>query len=161
MRRLAALCTLALSLTAAVVWAGESAKCPYSTQECLNMMADRMKTSGWIGVQIETERETGYLVQKVFENSPAQTAGIQAGDVLAALNGVTIKPANQDKLKVARGEWKPGQTVTYTVQRNGADREVNVTLAPVPADVMARWIGEHMLEHAQIDVAKGIDATKK
>jgi len=125
------------------------------------MMAERMKTNGWIGVEVETDRPSGYLVEKVIDASPAQTAGIQTGDVLAALNGVAIEPANQDKLKVARGEWKPGQTVTYTIERNGADRLVNVTLAPVPADVMARWIGEHMLEHAQIEMAKGTDAAKK
>lgn len=125
------------------------------------MMAERMKTNGWIGVEVETDRPAGYLVQKIFDNSPAQSAGIQAGDVLAALNGVAITPANSDKLKVARGEWTPGQTVTYTIERNGADRLVNVTLAPAPADVMARWIGGHMLEHAQIEMAKGTDAAKK
>ena len=161
MRRIATVTTLALLLGTAASWAGEYAKCTHSTQECLNMMAERMKTTGWIGVEIETDRDAGYLVQKVFATSPAQAAGIQAGDVLAALNGVAIKRTNQDQLKVARGEWMPGQTVTYTIQRNGADHEVNVTLAPVPADVMARWIGEHMLEHAQIDVAKGTDAAKK
>ena len=46
-----------------------------------------------------------------------------------------------------RKEWKPGQSVTYTVKREGVDREITLTLAPMPADVMARWIGEHMKEH--------------
>ncbi len=46
------------------------------------------------------------------------------------------------------------QDITYTVKRDGNDREVNLTLGPMPADVLAKWIGQHMLDHAQVDVAK-------
>jgi C-terminal processing protease CtpA/Prc len=159
MRRFAAWTTLILVLAAVPALAGTT-KCPYPTQVCLNMMAEQMKSGGWLGVEIDTDRDTGYLVKKVVPDSPAQTAGIQPGDVLYALNGVVISKANKDKLTAARGDWKPGQAVKYTIKRDGADREVSLTLAPVPADVMARWIGEHMLEHAQIDVAKGTENKK-
>ena len=160
MRRIAILSILALSVSAPV-FAGEYAKCTHSTQECLNLMAEHMKTGGWIGVEIETDRDEGYEVKQVVDQSPAQAAGIQAGDILYAMNHVVISKANSDKLKAARGDWKPGQQVQYTIRRNGADRDVTVTLAPVPADVMARWIGEHMLEHAEVDMAKGNDGAKK
>jgi hypothetical protein len=160
MRRIIATTAWVLALTMGSAWAGDS-KCPYSTQECLNRMAENAKTGGWIGIDVDTDRAEGYLIKSVFENSPAQAAGLQAGDLLYALNGIVIKAANEDKIKTARGDWKPGQRVTYTIKRNGVDREVSVTLARVPVDVMARWIGEHMLEHAQVDLAKGTDVTKK
>ncbi len=160
MRRFIAWTTLGLALLAAPAFGGEGSKCPYPTQVCLNMMAEQMKSGGWLGVEIDTDRDTGYLVKKIFDDSPAQAAGFQPGDVMYALNGVVISKANKEKLTAARGDWKPGQAVKYTIKRDGADREVSLTLAPVPADVMARWIGEHMLEHAQIDVARGTENKK-
>ncbi len=50
--------------------------------------------------------------------------------------------------------WVPGQEITYTITRDGSNREVNLTLAPMPADVLAKWIGQHMMDHAQVDVAQ-------
>ena len=123
-------------------------KCTLSTQDCLDKMAKKMQSSGWIGVELEMDDETGVsTVQRVFPGSPAEGAGIQAGDVLYALNGVRIIKANYDALEKARKDWKPGQQVTYTIERNGAQRQVSLTLAPWPADVVAKYIGEHMLEH--------------
>jgi S1-C subfamily serine protease len=84
---------------------------------------------------------------KVIPGSPAEKAGLQPGDVLYALNGVRIAQENYTALTKARKEWTPGQSVTYTIKREGVDREIALTLAPMPADVMARWIGEHMKEH--------------
>lgn len=156
MRRWMGLWILALVLASvSLVAAGESEKCTYSTQECLNMMAEKMRTAGWVGVELDKDETTGIMtVKRTFEGSPAEAAGIQPGDVLYALNGVVISDANKDALVKARKEWKPGQSVTYTIKRNGSDRDVSLTLAPVPADVMARWVGEHMLQHASIDMAK-------
>jgi C-terminal processing protease CtpA/Prc len=156
MRRWMGLLGLAFAVGAAYpASAGEYEKCTLSTQECLNMMADKMRTAGWVGVELDKDENTGVMtVKRTFEGSPAEAAGIQPGDVLYALNGVVISDANKDALAKARKEWKPGQSVTYTIKRNGSDRDVTLTLAPVPADVMARWIGEHMLQHASVDMAK-------
>jgi hypothetical protein len=68
--------------------------------------------------------------------------------------GIEFKEENGDKLKQARKDWKPGQEVSYTILRDGSDKEIRLTLAPMPADVMAQWIGRHMMDHAQVsDVA--------
>lgn len=137
------------------VLAGESGKnCPYKTQDCLDGMALKMKTSGWVGVELDMDDAKGApVVLKVVSGSPAEAAGIQPGDVLYALNGVRISKENDPALAKVRKEWKPGQSVTYTIKRNGADREVSLTLAPMPADVLARYIGEHMLAHVNTEVA--------
>jgi membrane-associated protease RseP (regulator of RpoE activity) len=127
------------------------AKCPYTTQECLNSMARRLKTAGWIGIEYEPTDPAGPRVTKVVPGSPAEKAGLLPGDILFALNGVEMKSASDDAIMKARKEWKPGQTVQYTIKRNGASKQVEVVLGEWPADILARYIGEHMLEHAQWD----------
>ena len=39
----------------------------------------------------------------------------------------------------------PGKTVTYTVVRNGSEKDLKVELGSIPETVMAQWIGQHML----------------
>jgi C-terminal processing protease CtpA/Prc len=145
-----------LALAAAPLYAGEHhSKCTMSTQDCLDHMAAKMKSGGWVGVELDQNEETGTLtVLKVVPGSPAESAGIQPGDILYALNGVQINKDNEEKLQKVRKEWQPGQSVNYTLKRNGADKQVTLTLAPMPADVLARYIGQHMLEHASADIAK-------
>ena len=112
-------------------------------------MSESLKTTGWVGIEFDNYVVTngGYKVVKVIHGSPAEKAGLQPGDVLYALNGVRIVHDDNAALAKARQEWKPGQSVVYTIKREGIDREIRLTLAPMPADVMARWIGEHMKEH--------------
>jgi C-terminal processing protease CtpA/Prc len=124
-------------------------------------MATKMKNSGFVGVELDVDEATGvYTVKKTVPGSPAEGAGIQAGDVLYALNGVRIAKGNHEALEKARGEWKPGTAVTYTIRRNGLDRQVELTLAPMPADVLAAWIGNHMLEHANTELAENTPKKK-
>jgi S1-C subfamily serine protease len=131
-----------------------STKCAYSTQECLDHMAAKLKSSGWVGIELEKDDATGQMtIQRVIPGSPAEGAGFQPGDVLFALNGIEINDRNEDALKVAKKDWKPGQTVNYVLKRNGQERKATLTLAPMPADVLAKFIGQHMLEHATTEVA--------
>ena len=132
---------------------GDHKKCSGSTQECLDYMANKLKSSGWVGVELEAGKSGHYTVNKVIPGSPAEEAGIRKGDVLFAMNGIEISDENEEALQKAKKEWKPGKSVDYTIQRNGRDRQVEITLAPMPTDVLAKWIGTHMLEHATTDVA--------
>jgi C-terminal processing protease CtpA/Prc len=142
-------------LALAPIFAGEHGKkCTMNTQDCLDHMAAQMKSSGWVGLEMDQDENTGVLtVLKVVPGSPAEAAGIQPKDILFALNGVPIDKDHDKELYKVRKEWKPGQSVTYTIKRDGADRQVTLTLAPMPADVLARYIGQHMLEHASSDIA--------
>ena len=149
-----ALGALALAL-ALPAWAGhDGEKCPYPTQECLDYMASNLKNSGWVGLELEINDDTGLrLVKKVVPGSPAEAAGIQVGDVLVSLNGTKLAKGNEDAIMKTKKDMKPGQTVSYVISRNGLDKKVELTLAPMPADVMAAYIGKHMLEHANTQVA--------
>jgi predicted metalloprotease with PDZ domain len=147
---------LVLSLVAVLVTpAVAGGKCTADTQTCLNMMAEKLAHKGWIGVELDSDEETGALTIKVvIEDSPAEAAGFESGDELVAVNGVVFADADEEQMKEAWSEMIPGKTVTCTIGRNGQQEEVDVTLAKLPEDVMAKWIGRHMLEHATMATAQ-------
>lgn len=129
-------------------------KCPYSTQECLNSMNARMKATGWVGIEYDADEATGRMVvQRVLPGSPAEKAGLQEGDILIAMSGIEIKKDNEKALMEIRKTWKPGRAVQYTIQRDGQAKKIEIVLGEWPADLLARYIGEHMLEHAEADAA--------
>lgn len=147
---------LGVLLLAVSVAFGGGEKCKMSTQECLDTMATKMKDSGWVGVELEgIEGAPGMTVLRVVPDSPAEAAGIEVGDVLLAINGIELIEENQEKLSENRAKSKPGATTTWTMTRGDARRELHITLAPMPADVLAAYIGQHMLEHASVELAKG------
>jgi S1-C subfamily serine protease len=95
------------------------------------------------------------IVTRVVPGSPAEAAGFREGDRLVALNDVKFKEANVAALKNLQSDLSPGKQVIYRVERKGGMRELWVTLAAVPDEVMGRWIGRHLMEHASVDVADG------
>lgn len=164
-RQRAAAATAILLLAA---WCGAAAgetgpKCTYSTQECLNHMSARMKAAGWIGIEYDMDEPAGTAkIIRVLPGSPAEKAGLQVDDLLLALNDIDLtKKENEAALLKARKEWKPGQTVNYTIKRAGATRQIPVVLGEWPADLLARYIGSHMLEHAEADAATALQPPPK
>lgn len=75
-------------------------------------------TYGGIGVQIQRS-EAGELVLYPFADSPALAAGIEAGDILRAINGQPVDVTlPQDTLdQMLRGEVRDGNGVEITVDK--------------------------------------------
>ena len=145
---------LAVALASPAI-AGKGHKCDASTQDCLNKMAAKMKDKGWVGIEYDKkENSETPVISRVVPDSPAQSAGLRQGDVLLAVNGVKYGDDDKAKWKKVKSAWKPGSTITYTVDRGGKKKEVAVKLGQVPEEVMYAWIGEHMMQHATIEVAQ-------
>ena len=122
-------------------------KCEASTQECLDYMTTKFKDRGWVGIEMEIDEETSAMsVTKVEARSPAMEAGFKEGDVLVALNGVRLDDKSKEKVKGAQQKMTIGSTVTYTIERNGKMKDLDVTLGQIPEAVLAKWVGRHMLE---------------
>lgn len=129
---------------AAPLMAGEGERCTASTQDCLNYMKAYMHDRGWVGIEYDEEKNT---VLRVFDNSPAQQVGFRKGDVMVAINGIDINDQNADALeKIKQNEMKPGNRMTYTVARAGMKKNLEVTLVELPDEIIAQWVGRHMLE---------------
>lgn len=140
---------------AAFAFAGDGhRKCDKSTQDCLDALAAKYQDHGWVGIELDHAEKGAYKVTRVVPDSPAEAAGLRRGDVLVALNGVSFAEENKAKLKAAKKGMKAGGEVTYTVQRDSHEKRVAVTLASVPTEVLAQWVGQHMLEqHSSVQLA--------
>ncbi|QXL84537.1 DegQ family serine endoprotease [Comamonas sp. NLF-1-9] len=111
-------------------------------------VSDQLRASGRvsrgrIGVQIEPvtreiaesmglAKAQGALVRGVEVGSPAEKAGIQAGDVITQYDGKAVEKVSDLPRMV--GNTKPGTRAAITVWHRGAARELNVTVAELKAD---------------------------
>ncbi len=84
----------------------------------------------------DVERESlvssrGAVVSAVTDGSPADEAGVRAGDVVVAFDGETVRSARQLSRLVQ--ETPPGRAAGITVRRDGARLELEVTPVNRPA----------------------------
>jgi S1-C subfamily serine protease len=84
---------------------------------------------GYIGVNL-SETPDGITVESVQPNTPASSAGIEAGDVILDVNGTAVSTAEQ--LSVVLRSLAPGTEVSITVSRDGDTKVISLTLAERP-----------------------------
>lgn len=80
----------------------------------------------------------GALVSSVNDNSPAEEAGIQVGDIITAIDNQPINGAGELVSKM--GLYRAGSTVTFTILRNHQTKTLSVIVAP-PEQV--QLVAEH------------------
>ena len=96
---------------------------------------------GWIGVQIQPvtqdladgmglKQAQGALVAEPQKDGPAAKAGVEAGDVITAANGQSVKDARE--LARVIGGIAPGSTVKLDVLHKGQNKVVSLTLGQLP-----------------------------
>lgn len=69
----------------------------------------------------------GVKIAGVSDDSPAAKAGLVKGDVITAFDGKPVK--NLKDYSNYLKEHQPGDTVKFTIDRNGEKKEVNITLS--------------------------------
>ncbi|MGA7808032.1 Do family serine endopeptidase [Bradyrhizobium sp.] len=103
-------------------------------------------TRGWLGVQVQPvtpdiadslgmKQARGAMVDSPQQGSPAAKAGIEAGDVITALNGTPVKDARD--LARTVGMMAPGTSVKLDVLHQGQSKEIAMTLGEMPNDRQA------------------------
>ncbi|MDR2073310.1 MAG: Do family serine endopeptidase [Spirochaetaceae bacterium] len=113
---------------------------------------------GWLGVSLtDPDRDTlqglnlsgkrGALVSQMFLGSPAEKGGIQPGDFITALNGKEVRGMNQLTLMV--GDLKPGERVSFSLIRDGVQRNIDVRIETRSNEVAAEnsklWPGVYVI----------------
>jgi C-terminal processing protease CtpA/Prc len=131
-------------------YAAKKGGCSASKEECTKHMAEA-KNHGWLGIEYDKTEDGATVIEAVVKGSPADKAGFRSGDILLALNGIEMNEANAARVKAAWKPLTPGSTVNYTVKRDGAEKDLTVTLGKMPEDVYNTMVAKHMKEH--VDVA--------
>ncbi|MGB5474880.1 MAG: S41 family peptidase [Gammaproteobacteria bacterium] len=80
------------------------------------------------GLGIEVGMEDGFVkVIAPIDDTPAERAGIQAGDLVIRLDDTPVKGMSlNDAVKIMRGE--PGSDIVLTIVREGADQPIKITI---------------------------------
>ena len=76
--------------------------------------------------RIQTNVNKGIYISRVQSNSAASDAGLQSGDIITHFDGEEIE-SYKDFLTMLYSK-NPGDKVTLTINRNGNESKVNVTL---------------------------------
>jgi S1-C subfamily serine protease len=98
--------------------------------EIAQRVVNDLRTKGraehaWLGVDYQG-LPSGVVVRRVALNSPAQQAGIQVGDIITQYNGKPIRTASDLTRELYFAQ--PNQRITLTVQREGQQVRLAVTL---------------------------------
>jgi serine protease Do len=98
-------------------------------------------TRAWLGVQVQDVTQSiadglglknakGALVAQPEQGGPAAGAGMQAGDVITAVNGTTVKDARGLAQEIAT--LQPGASVKLNILRHGSPQTITLTLGTMP-----------------------------
>lgn len=101
---------------------------------------------GWLGVSlVELNKDyldslgvknvKGAFASQLFIDSPAQKAGMQAGDFITELNGEKVR--NVDQLVRRVGSLKSGDNANFKVIRSGKEITLNIKIEERKKDVAA------------------------
>src|SRR5215813_162816 len=104
-------------------------------------------TRGWMGVRIQAvtadiadslgmKKAEGAIVDEPQAESPAAKAGIMAGDVITAVDGIEIKDSRALARKIA--QLAPGTSVKFDILRDGESKSISLTLGELPNDRQAK-----------------------
>jgi serine protease Do len=117
-------------------------------------------TRGWLGVSIvdvdpdlaqtlHLARPEGALVRKVMAASPAAQAGLKAGDVILAYDGMNV--VSSESLPPLVGATVVGHDVPVTVFRDSHLLDLKVRVGQLPASVVTASAPGDAAPDAQID----------
>lgn len=87
-------------------------------------------SGGMLGVSIDETPQGGIVIRRVMDNSPAEEAGVEAGEVIASIEGeeLDVQPRFGDVVERLRGD--PGETVTLGLKSGSqGDRELAIERA--------------------------------
>ena len=68
----------------------------------------------------------GIYVTRVYRNSDAAAKGISEGDIITAINGVSV--TTMEQLNRVKNQFTAGQTITLTIYRGGVSSDVEIIL---------------------------------
>lgn len=116
-----------------------------------------------IGVTIEKDSVSGlYKIVTVEADSPAQRAGVKAGDLLSAINGSSLAGVSSDDIKKQIAGFKSDFELTLRAQ-DGTERNVKISTElvytkPVSYEMLDNKIGYIKVKNFESDSGEEINS---
>jgi predicted metalloprotease with PDZ domain len=133
------LCVLGFALLVPVGALAAEPKCELDATTCLEHF-ERMRHRPWLGVKFDTDSTGRMVIHEVVPGSPAQRAGVRAGDVLRGIEG---KPPAQ--WFAGKAGWGPQERGSITILRGAREKTLAMVYEAMPEDMFARIVGLHMI----------------
>ena len=106
----------------------------------------------WLGVDVRTVRAeagangaalpAGAAVRRVYPRSPAESAGLVAGDVIVRLAGLAVGGREEFDAIVSR--LKTGESIPVAFNRGGVQRGAVLTAGAFPPAISETWIDDNV-----------------
>jgi membrane-associated protease RseP (regulator of RpoE activity) len=122
---------------------GQGGMMPYGFDDQVpyGMMEPRLAGGAYLGIgygavgddlaaQKGLAADQGALVSTVIDGGPAETAGLQVGDIILALDGHPIVRSGMIRRLVQAHE--PGDIVSLLILRDGSEQTIEMTLGESP-----------------------------
>ena len=96
---------------------------------------------GFVGSTLDPETaesfdlpvQEGAIIRRVIQDSPADVAGLQEGDIIAALDGTPVASMDEVMLEIRKREV--GDTITVTYFRGEEEIETTAVLEEKPSEL--------------------------
>ncbi len=116
----------------------------WTEEEYKELLSSNEGNFSGIGVSLLSTQTIadGLFIRRVLGNSPAEAAGLKAGDLIVAVDGISVLDRDYDQV-LSELQRDAGENVTLTVERDGESLSFTVTFADfVQTYVSSRMIGE-------------------
>lgn len=101
----------------------------YMNNEATNDLNDKLEgTYKGVGIQV-TKVNDSVIVNKVYDNTPASTAGLKENDVIIKVNDYEVK--QDDELEKISNLIKEQESVNLTVKRGEELKEINIDVKTI------------------------------
>ena len=127
--------TRALSALTLALLAVLSAPAPQGAQAQSGPRASDADAPTWVGVVggKPEQGQRGLLIKRVLRSSPAERAGLRAGDLLIKANDQPVQSVQE--LRQATGALRVGQVMTVELVRDRKPIKTSLTLVALPTQV--------------------------
>ena len=103
-----------------------------------------------IGAYVQLNKSRVLQISKTFADSPAEKAGLKAGDLITEIDGKSIVGQDLDE-QVAKVRGPDGSKVTLTILREGEEKPLKVDV--IRAKIEIKLVESKMLDNSVAYVA--------
>ena len=84
-------------------------------------------------LDLSVTADSGVIILRVLENTPAEAGGLKKGDIIEAVNGVAVETPTDVQAQVDASQI--GEPLTVDVQRDGEAETIEVSPMPLPPEL--------------------------